>query len=271
MEKGVFKISDVETKEVKRISTQIPYFDEIYGGGLPRGRVSIWSGASGVGKSRTTIYISKLINRQGGKVMVFQNEVSPSEFKQWVQGQVDEDRYLVSNYDTIEEQVKAIRKYKPDLVITDSLNMIQGFSSSVQIRNIMDGLKDVIREVDAHAILIGHLNGEGETKGNTDIPHLVDVVCHLKPHEDWKDEQGFKHKGIPGVFILSISKNRYGKSGGWISFKHINSGLEEGCSSASLDANKLMSAPIAPTEQGGTGLLSKVFTGICRYIEGKTG
>ena len=261
MEKGVFKISDVETKEVKRISTQIPYFDEIYGGGLPRGRVSIWSGASGVGKSRTTIYISKLINRQGGKVMVFQNEVSPSEFKQWVQGQVDEDRYLVSNYDTIEEQVKAIRKYKPDLVITDSLNMIQGFSSSVQIRNIMDGLKDVIREVDAHAILIGHLNGEGETKGNTDIPHLVDVVCHLKPHD-----------GItPDVFILSISKNRYGKSGGWISFRHRSNGLEEGCSSASLNANKLMSAPIAPTEQGGTGLLSKVFTGICRYIEGKTG
>lgn len=267
MEKGVFKISDVETKKVERISSKIPDLDTIYGGGFPRGRVSIWSGAPGVGKSRATIHITKLVNSQGLRVMVFQNEVTPSEFKQWVHGQVDENNYFVSNYNTIEEQVAVIREYKPAFVITDSLNMIQGFNSSTKIRKIMDEFKEAISEVNAHAILIGHLNGEGETKGNTDIPHLVDVVCSLKPYEDWKDDYGLVHNALVGVFILSVEKNRYGKSGGKIAFQHMDYGIMEIYS----NVMEVRQPKINTVNEKKSSWFSNVFVEICRYIEGKTG
>ena len=265
MKKGVYKISEVEKKEVVRISTGIPHLDGIYGEGLPRGRVSIWSGAPGVGKSRTTIDIAKRINMAGGMVLYFQNEVAPDEFAGWVVGDgIDPNRFLCSNYDTIEEQIAAIKMYRPDFVVTDSLNMIQGFSSSTKIRDIMNGFKQVIAEVDAHAVLIGHLNKEGVTKGNSDIPHLVDVVCHLKPHEDWKDDYGNVHKALHGVFYIVVDKNRYGDKDGWVAFRHTDVGISE-VSSIYGDISREV---VAPTQQHP---LSKVFGGIFRWLESKTG
>jgi len=265
MKKGVYKISEVERKPVVRISTGIRHLNGIYGGGLPRGRVSIWSGAPGVGKSRTTIDIAKRINKMGGMVLYFQNEVAPEEFAVWVvDDEIDPSRFLCSNYDTIEEQIEAIRKYRPDFVVTDSLNMIQGFSSSTKIRDIMNGFKEVIAEVEAHAILIGHLNKAGETKGNSDIPHLVDIVCHLKPHKDWKDDYGNKHNALKGVFIIVVDKNRYGESDGWVAFQHDADGVHEVTSIYTVTGQEV----VAPQEENG---LSKVFGGLFRWLESKTG
>jgi len=264
MKKGVYKISEVAEKQVERIPSGIPHLDKAYGGGLPRGRVSIWSGAPGVGKSRTTIDVAKRVNKAGGKVLYFQNEVAPEEFAVWVRGEgIYSSRFLCSNYDTIEEQIAAIKAHRPDFVVTDSLNMIQGFNSSAKIRNIMNLLKETVAEVNAHAILIGHLNGEGETKGNTDIPHLVDIVCHLKPHGAWVDDNGYKHEGVDGIFYILVDKNRYGKSGGWVAFRHCDTGIEE--VSSSYDDQELL----APSFQEST--MSKVFGGFFRWLESKTG
>ena len=261
MKKGVYKISEVEKKEVVRISTGIPHLDGIYGGGLPRGRVSIWSGAPGVGKSRTTIDIARRINMAGGMVLYFQNEVAPDEFAAWVVGNgIDPNRFFCSNYSTIEEQVAAIKLYRPDFVVTDSLNMIQGFNSSTKIRDIMNCFKEVIAEVDAHAVLIGHLNKAGVTKGNSDIPHLVDVVCHLKPNKNWIYDNG---EVVPGVFYIEIDKNRYGKSDGWVTFMHGDDGVQEIASSCSTEQEVA-----APSKEN---TLSKVFGGLFRWLESKTG
>ena len=271
MHDGVYKISEVESKEVTRISSGIPHLDTIYGGGLPRGRVSIWSGAPGVGKSRVTIEISKFANNNGLRVLVFQNEVSPSEFKNWIKGKItNEDEYLVSNYSTIEEQIAALYTYAPDLVITDSLNMIQGFDSRTKIRDIMNKFKQAVDDINAHAILIGHLGKDGKTKGNTDIVHLVDVVCHLKPHAAWKEKVGrvtYTHAPFPGVFYITVDKNRYGQSGGYVAFHHESYGIREVCSSIK---DEVYHNVVADQNQP-TGLFGKVFNGIFRYIESKTG
>ncbi len=268
MHDGVYKISEVESKEVTRINTGIPHLDTIYGGGLPRGRVSIWSGAPGVGKSRLTIEISKFINNNGLRVLVFQNEVSPSEFKNWIKGKItSEDEYLVSNYSTIEEQIAALYTYVPDLVITDSLNMIQGFDSRTKIRDIMGKFKQSVEDINAHAILIGHLGKDGKTKGNTDITHLVDVVCHLKPHAASKENINgiiYNYEPIPGVFYIIIDKNRYGQSGGYVAFHHESYGIVEACSSIRNEVNNNV---VSANEKPIGGFFDKVFKGICRYME----
>ena len=268
---GVYRISDVESKEVTRINTGISRLDTIYGGGLPRGRVSIWSGAPGVGKSRLTMEISKNMNNSGLRILVFQNEVSPSEFKNWITGKIsNENEYLVSNYSTVEEQIQALYDYSPDLVITDSLNMIQGFDSRTKIRDIMSKFKDAVAEINAHAILIGHLGKDGKTKGNTDITHLVDVVCHIRMHASWKEKIGratITHAALPGIFYILVDKNRYGSSGGYVAFKHQSHGIIEVGSSIKEEVKY----DISSNNEKEEGLLVKFFGGILRYIEGQTG
>ena len=270
MRDGVYRISDVESKEVKRISMGIEHLDNIYGGGLPRGRVSIWSGAPGVGKSRMTIEISKNMNNAGLRILVFQNEVSPSEFKNWISGKINnENEYLVSNYSTIEEQIQALYDYAPDLVITDSLNMIQGFNNLTKIRDIMSKFKEAVSEINAHAILIGHLGKDGKTKGSTDITHLVDVVCHIRMHSSWKEKIGratVTHAALPGIFYILVDKNRYGSSGGYVAFKHHSHGIAEVNSSIKDEVQNDISS-----SNEKENLLVKFFGGVLRYIEGQTG
>jgi DNA repair protein RadA/Sms len=268
MRKGIFSISDVESKEVERLSSGIDDLDTVYGGGLPRGRVSVWSGAPGVGKSRTTIDISCSISMAGYRVFIFQNEVNPEEFKQWVTGRVDEKNYFICNYNTIEEQVEAIRKYKPDFIVTDSLNMIQGFNSLSKIRDIMLSLKNVVSEVNAHAILIGQLNKEGVTKGSNEIPHLVDIVCSLKHHEACKERIGssiVEYEALPGVFYIRVDKNRYGKSGGWVAFLHESNGIRQVSSSIRKEIPKIQEKPQQES------IVSKMFSSILKYVISKTG
>ena len=131
----------------------------------------------------------------------------------------------------------------------------------------MEKFKEAVSDINAHAIFIGHLDKNGKTKGSTDIVHLADVVCHIKPHEKWLDDSGYSHEPVPGVFYIKIDKNRYGQSGGYVAFRHMANGIVE-VDSSIKDFN---AATVVNQQQEEPSLLSKFFGGVLRYIEGKTG
>jgi DNA repair protein RadA/Sms len=225
-DQGVFKLSNIEEKPVYRLSTGFSDLDKIYGSsktslfdnnveyGLPLGKISVWSGPGGIGKTRVAVSIASSVNSLGKRVLFFQNEASPSEFKTWTNGRIsDPDNFYVSNYSDLSEQMKVIESVMPLLVVVDSVNMIEGFENPTQLRKIMNQYRDIVRKVGCHVIFIGHLNKMGDIKGNNDIEYLADVIARLVPHH-------------PGVFILEINKkNRYGKIGGWVGFCHTDDGI----------------------------------------------
>jgi predicted ATP-dependent serine protease len=259
----VKSINDVEEKQFSRISTGVPDFDEligiscidrIYGGqfyieahierGLPRGCISLWSGEPGVGKSRIITQIAKNINSKGECILVFPGEMPEEQYKSSAGYiripniyYISDSRVLSEQLDIIDEiQRNNIYGQRPTLVIIDSINMLEGFNSSNGLRDIIEKYKKKANEMNCHVAFISHQNKEGDVKGNTDLPHLVDNVfmlnkfisingekirfSELKLSKITKDE-------LKSIFYVEVGKNRGGKTGGIIYFKHTDDGIEE--------------------------------------------
>lgn len=232
----VKRFSDIKARPIKRYRSGFVFLDFAYGQseidgieeyGLPHGRISIWGGSSGVGKTRLSCEIALSTNAEGYKVLYIQNEVSPSEFKGWVKkAVVNEDRFFISDHDRLDEQLETIKELRPDIVVVDSVNMLQGFSSPRQLRHIMDEYKRQTNEIGCHVIFISHLNKQGEIKGNNDLGYLGDVICSLEHlSEKLPKNQAESDPDIDKRFMLTVGKNRYGSSGGFVIFEHDEFGV----------------------------------------------
>jgi archaellum biogenesis ATPase FlaH len=252
---GIKRIDELEGKVIRRISTDFEQFDKIIGTthfsnmacelGLPRGYVSVWSGEPGVGKSRFVTQISKNTNNYGYLTIVFQGEVSLSEYKNWIGDIKYPQWYYVSNTNTINEQISEIdevatREKISGLVIIDSINMLEGFNSPETLRDIIRHYKEIAIKHQLHVIIIAHQNKEGEVKGNTDLSYLVDNVFMLDKYVPPKkivapsgkvykfDEIQLTDKekeDFNSMFVVTVKKNRGGVSGGLCVFKHTNKGV----------------------------------------------
>lgn len=228
----ILSYDKIQEENLIRYSTGFPDLDMIYGithfpnnrysVGLPAGKISLWAGAGGVGKTRVAVEMVLKISAVGLRVLFYQNEVSPTEFKGWVKKPVIRPENLfVGNVLSLDDQIQGIKNIHPHVVIVDSINMMEGFTSPEELRNILQTYKGVAEENKCHVIFISHLNKQGEVKGNNDVEYLVDVVCRLNHHTTPGTKQVVK-----GVFYLEIGKNRFGPSGGYIAFSHTDTGVE---------------------------------------------
>ena len=236
----VYSFDEIKSEPIKRYTTGFYALDRIYGEtiingiksfGLPEGKISIWAGQGGVGKTRMAIEISLSANSAVHKVCIFQNEVTVSEFAGWVKKSVTNPKqYFVSNVGTVDGQIEILKKIKPAIVVIDSINMLEGFSNPYMIREIMDKYRKAVSDVGCHAIFIAHLNKKKEVKGNNDVEYLADIKAKMIPHE--KNKLG---GALPGYFVLQIDKNRHGRSGGWVCFRHTETGIEYVTSSLAVE------------------------------------
>jgi len=253
---ALVRLDQISNSKIYRLSTGFPYLDRAFGVtningtdvyGMPRGRIVFASGSPGVGKTRFAISVVKRINALGGKILVFQGEVRPQEFKQWTGSNVaDETNFFVSDDREIVKIIGYIKQEKPEFVVIDSANMIEDYNKSSEIRIILDSLKKTVAEVGCVCFMTGHLTKDGKMKGNADVAHLVDVECSIvrlklstvdgmsfiEPMRAVSNRATFKRavsrllSHNPGMFRFNVGKNRYGPSGGWSVFNHIDSGIE---------------------------------------------
>lgn len=242
---AVYRISQIDYNPIHRIQSGYPELDRLFGKtlfdnglityGLPRGRISYIGGEPGVGKTRTAINICKAMNSMGLRILVFQGEVRPIEFKQWTGAVSNPNNFLVSDDRILEDMIRIIECENPDFVVIDSANMIIDFGKPSVNRNIFEGFKRVVAEIGCHCFMIGHLRKDGKTKGSTDNEYLTDITCKITKPEKRKTEKKrladgrkavVEYEVIPGTFVFTIAKNRYGESGGWAIFRHSAVGVE---------------------------------------------
>lgn len=225
----------IESSYTKRINTGITEINEIFGEscqsnsfgqiiyrecGIPRGKIILIGGEQGVGKTRFYTALShKLVADFGLRVGVAQAEMSAGEYKE-LSTQVlgghgvplrNQHNFFVgsSQMRNIDDQIRAISSYRPDLWIVDSYQMIHGCNTKAGIEDVVFRLKEVISDHTA-VFLISQLNAKGEIKGNNALQYLVDVCAVMKKENP---EIGLFSLGIPG-------KNRSGKSGGKVYLQH---------------------------------------------------
>jgi len=238
----VYRLSDIKPDPVFRLETCFKELNCLYGSseisgsqptwGLPIGKISLWGGEGGIGKSRLALGVAQKYSQEGNKVLVIQTEASLSDFASWVNNSEDYPNLYCSGADTFQEILKAIYEVEPKLVVIDSINEVQEFNgrdASPIIKSfdgqmgangeVLDpctlGLREVISDVGAHCIVLAQLTVDGKIKGGTSLPHLVDAVVSLRSDSSLS----------AGQFLMEMGKNRYGSKGGVAVFEHTDDGV----------------------------------------------
>ena len=223
------KLRDVPYIRTPRISTGVSELDWIYGGdgdnwGPPKGKISLWSGPSGTGKSRSLITVAKTMSSLGRKVLYFQNEVTLSEFRGWAgKGDIPPTLYG-SEATSLAEQLDDIVRSGAEVAIVDSVNQIEEFGGGhkAAIKKIYDGYRQVTKKTGVHIIFICQLDKQNMIKGGSELLFLSDISIKLGFH--MVDKKPMKHH-----FTIGIGhKHRYGKMGEDYStvWRHIEDGAE---------------------------------------------
>ncbi len=224
---AVQNLKNVKADRVLRLQTGLADLDWMHGRtdnsyGLPAGKISIWSGEKGIGKSRAAIEVARKVARRSDhnghyRVLYFQTEASVAEFAGWVGedgGSIPDTLYVSPSRD-LQKQIKEIEQIRPNLVIVDSVTRLEQFGNT---REKVDAIIDGVYENDVlvskgyrhvcradfipHIILLCQLNKSGQTAGSSALPYAVDVEVNLAGE-------------IKGQFAMWIEKNRHGKVSGY--------------------------------------------------------
>ena len=202
------KLGDIAYTEKSRIRTEYNELNTVLGGGFVTGSVTLLAGDPGVGKSTLLLQLALSLAIDGKRILYVNGEESSEQVKMRAERislsrAKGENLFLVSLVDT-EEIVSQIEEFKPDLVIVDSIQMIEsqsvsGLSGSVaQVRY---GALQFVRLAKRNSIpivIVGHVTKEGMVAGPMILSHMVDTVLFIEGER------------FTQTRILRSLKNRFG-------------------------------------------------------------
>ena len=247
-------IGEVGSLDVVRRTTGVPGLDKVLGGGLVPGSMLLIGGEPGIGKSTLLTEVS---GRMTGKTLYLSGEESPSQVKLRADRLgVIGDEFLLAGTTNLEECIGAIREYRPDLVIVDSIQTlgseaIDSAAGSVsQVRGCAAMLQTEVKRGGSTLILVGHVTKDGSLAGPKVLEHLVDTVV------------AFEGDGFGKLRTLRCIKNRFGSVSEIAVFTMEAQGLiEVENPSAALLAERQSDAPgsaVFPAIEGSRAILLEV-------------
>ncbi len=227
----LFRLSDVKSLKMDRLSTGFSEFDRVLGGGVVKGSIILISGDPGIGKSTLLLQCAIRIAagqsgsqgvRSSGKkkpdnpttrkpeslsVLYATGEESAQQVKIRADriAKVPENLYILPETD-VDTIVAACQKLSPSLLIVDSIQTLtteklSGSAGSVgQLRECAQILQRFAKSTDIGVLVVGHVTKEGNIAGPKILEHLVDAVLNL----EGDDVHAFR--------LLRSSKNRFGST-----------------------------------------------------------
>ena len=186
------------------LPTKLKEFDNVLGGGLVKGSTILLGGEPGIGKSTISLQIANQVALNSQKVLYVTGEESLSQLYFRAQRlEVETDNLFVISENNIIAIVNTIKKFKPDLVIIDSIQVVyhpdvDSVAGTVtQVRHCAGVLVDHLKKLNIIGIIIGHVTKEGNIAGPKVLEHLVDVILYFE------GERSSYHR------LLRSFKNRY--------------------------------------------------------------
>lgn len=181
-------LSEINTEEQHRVSTNDNELDRVLGSGIVAGSVMLIGGEPGIGKSTLMLQIAL---KYSGKVLYVSGEESHEQIKSRADriAKTSNDLLLFCEGD-IDQILSAIEKTDPDLVIIDSVQTLRSMEiestpgSVVQTRFCTSRLIEIARQTSTPIFLIGHINKDGMIAGPKVLEHMVDVVLQFEGSRD---------------------------------------------------------------------------------------
>lgn len=197
------------------ISTGIEEVDRVLGGGLVGGCTVLISGPRGIGKSTLLMLIANGIAKGVRSTVLYASgEETASQVGKIVQrlGITNDHIEIMGEAWSGDAIAVRIEELKPRLVVIDSLQVVtidscEGAEGSPsQISAVINTLTPICQRVGTAAIIVAHMNGQGEIAGGQTAQHLVDTITRFD--NEYNDEE----EGEP-LRILSVEgKNRNGST-----------------------------------------------------------
>jgi DNA repair protein RadA/Sms len=240
-----------------RVRTGIAELDDVLGGGLVAGSLTLLGGDPGVGKSTLLLMALDRFARRGLPVLYATGEESARQIRLRADrlGVVGPHLQVLAqtDFDVIEA---ATREARPVVLVVDSVQTVHseaasGIPGSVsQIREVAHRAMQLAKGTGTATFLVGHVTKAGELAGPKVLEHFVDTVLY------------FEGDGRSALRILRASKNRFGAAGELGLFEMGEEGLREvPDASARLLAERDPEAPgtaVVATLEGSRPLLAEV-------------
>ena len=215
-------LSNIQEVKEERILTNISEFDNLLGGGIVKGSLTLLGGAPGIGKSTLLLQIVKSLGDKGIEVLYVSGEESLNQIKLRANrlGSFSDSVKFISdtNMDLI---IATIIKTKPEVLIVDSIqtmamNLEDKVPGSItQVRACTQAIFRLCKEYNISSFIVGHITKEGTVAGPKLLEHIVDTVLYFE------DDQ------LKSLRILRCNKNRFGSSDTLAVFEMTSIGLKE--------------------------------------------
>lgn len=198
------RISEIESDQDTRIPTGDLELDQVLGGGLVPGSLTLIGGEPGIGKS--TLMLQTAL-RVPLKTLYVSGEESQGQIKMRAQRIAPESDscYILTETRTWKIFLE-VEKMQPDLLVVDSIQTLQSdyldaaAGSISQIRECTAELIQFAKESNTPVVLIGHITKDGSIAGPKILEHMVDTVLQFEGDRNH-------------VFrILRALKNRFGST-----------------------------------------------------------
>ena len=200
----VKKLSEIDARDVPRISTTIEEFDRVLGGGMVRGGVILIGGDPGIGKS--TLLLQALAGLSAARnVLYVSGEESGEQIALRAQrlGLNAPNMKLLAEI-SLEKIQATLQSEKPEIAVIDSIQTLYSDAltaapgSVSQVRECAAQLTRVAKSTGVTIVFVGHVTKEGTIAGPRVLEHIVDTVLYF---------EGDTHSSFR---LVRAIKNRFG-------------------------------------------------------------
>lgn len=198
-------LSDIEDVDLTRMSTGMPEFDRVLGGGLVAGGVILCAADPGWGKSTLLLQAAEKLSETMGVLYVSGEESGGQTRGRARRLGLSGSKIRFMGEIALEKILAAIDSEEPGLVIIDSIQTIYSealASSPGSVSQVKECAGQLVRVAKTRGVaiaLIGHVTKQSEIAGPQVLSHQVDTVIN--------GESG--DSGTPYRLLRSI-KNRFG-------------------------------------------------------------
>lgn len=199
------KLSSITVEESSRLSSQIPEFDRVLGGGIVDAGVVLIGGDPGIGKSTLLLQTLAELSRVGENVLYVSGEESAAQIALRAQRISSESPDLAILPEIQLEKIMAtIETVRPRVAVIDSIQTIYSEAltsapgSVAQVRECAAQLTRLAKATGVSLVLVGHVTKEGNLAGPRVLEHIVDTVLYF---------EGDTHSSFR---LVRAIKNRFG-------------------------------------------------------------
>src|SRR5229473_4209214 len=214
----LLRLVDVKADEAARISTGVPEFDRVLGGGLVPASLVLVGGEPGVGKS--TLLLTALAEMsKDRRTLLITGEESVAQVKLRAERLGGAEQVEILAETELDVVCETLRIERPAVCVIDSVQTLYSAElgsapgSVGQVREAASRLLRVSKEAGVVTILVGHVTKDGLVAGPRVLEHLVDCVLQF---------EGDRYRAHR---VLRAVKNRFGSTNELGVFEMTGAGL----------------------------------------------